>query len=122
MKSKFCKCGELRDRGSQRYCCFCHAAYMREWRKTHPLTSDQKRKVNSRSYANVYLKRGKLLRKACECCGEENSQIHHPDYDKPLKVVWLCRSCHLKLHKLLKNIKETMVPRGTVTRSSDVPA
>jgi hypothetical protein len=24
--------------------------------------------------------------------------MHHPDYDKPLEVVWVCRSCHLDIH------------------------
>jgi hypothetical protein len=34
----------------------------------------------------------------CVKCGDENSQMHHEDYDKPLEVIWVCRPCHLKLH------------------------
>jgi len=34
----------------------------------------------------------------CEECGGPNPQAHHPDYDKPFEVHWLCRACHLKLH------------------------
>jgi hypothetical protein len=25
-------------------------------------------------------------------------QAHHPDYTKPLEVVWLCRDCHYAEH------------------------
>lgn len=75
-----------------------HAAYMREWRKTHPLTPEQKKKDNCRSYANVYKKRGKLIPQPCEC-GSTNVEMHHVDYDKPLQVVWMCRKCHLEHHR-----------------------
>lgn len=44
------------------------------------------------------LKRGKLEKKPCEMCGDENSQAHHCDYAKPLEVMWLCRRCHADWH------------------------
>src|SRR5690348_5416393 len=75
---------------------------MREWRKTHPLTPEQKKKDNARSYAYVYFKRGKLHKIPCECCGSPKSQMHHEDYDKPLEVIWLCRPCHMRLHEAEK--------------------
>lgn len=76
---------------------------MREWRKTHKLTDEQKKKDNCRSYANSYLKRGNLIRTPCEHCGEVKSQMHHPDYDKPLEIIWLCRQCHMELHKNMES-------------------
>ena len=76
-----------------------HAAYMRMWRKIHPLTAEQHRRDNCRSYAGVYLRRGKLERGVCEVCGDDASEMHHADYDEPLLVTWLCRPCHLALHK-----------------------
>jgi hypothetical protein len=42
---------------------------------------------------------GKLFRKPCEVCGNENSEAHHPDYSQPLLVMWLCDYHHKELHK-----------------------
>jgi ribosomal protein S27AE len=72
---------------------------MREWRKTHPLKGEARMKMNARAYAHVYLKRGKLTRGVCETCGSAKSEMHHEDYSKPLVVRWLCRRCHLALHR-----------------------
>ena len=40
------------------------------------------------------IKSGKLKRLPCEVCGNIKSQMHHPDYSKPLKVRWLCPKYH----------------------------
>lgn len=37
-----------------RGCQVCHARYMREWRREHSMTAEQRRKDNCRSYAGVY--------------------------------------------------------------------
>lgn len=92
------KCHDAAPAKGQRYCTPCHNAYMREWRKTHPLTPAQKKKDTARSYANVYKRRGKLVKIPCESCGSPRSQMHHEDYDRPLDVIWLCRPCHMRLH------------------------
>lgn len=42
---------------------------------------------------------GKLLKSPCQDCGNFTVEAHHPNYDKPLEVVWLCRSCHSLRHK-----------------------
>lgn len=96
MKSECSKCSQPLDRQG-RYCRSCHAEYMREWRKTHPLSKDQRRRDNARSYAGIYLKRGKLTRQPCEVCNAK-AQMHHDDYDRPLDVRWLCLEHHLALH------------------------
>jgi len=92
-----CKIREPRTGG--RYCKGCHAAATRKWRKHAYMTDEQRMKDNCRSYAGVYLRRGKIERKPCVKCGEEQSQMHHPDYSKPLWIVWLCRPCHLEHHR-----------------------
>ena len=59
--------------------------------------------------------RGLVQRKArCEACGKSPTfkdgrsgiQAHHADYNKPLKVMWLCQPCHHEWHK-----KNRAVPR-----------
>jgi len=35
-----------------------------------------------------------LSKKPCEICGERKVEAHHEDYDKPLKVRWLCKKHH----------------------------
>lgn len=82
----------------QGYCRECHNAYMRQTRKSYselgPIT---KEKAKARSYANVFVNRGTLLKKPCEVCGKK-AQMHHDDYTKPLEVRWFCRDHHLELH------------------------
>jgi len=42
---------------------------------------------------------GVIIRYPCEVCGEEPSNGHHPDYSKPLEVVWLCQKHHKEIHR-----------------------
>lgn len=91
------KCG-IETGTTHRYCRFHHAEYMREWRKTHPLTGEALFRANCRSYANVYVSRGKLKRQPCEVCGKRKAEMHHARYDRPLEVRWLCRPHHLEHH------------------------
>jgi hypothetical protein len=47
------------------------------------------------------LKYGQITRpERCEACRRETTPIaHHPNYERPLEVMWLCDSCHHLLHK-----------------------
>lgn len=47
---------------------------------------------------------GQLIKpETCSRCGKGGViEGHHPDYTKPLEVVWLDRSCHRRLHKELR--------------------
>ena len=85
------RCNSVHDRNG-RYCRPCH-----NWRKSHPLNDLQRKKDNARSYAGVYKRRGKLIEEPCSC-GAGGAEMHHPDYDKPLIVIWMCRACHLQHH------------------------
>ncbi len=44
---------------------------------------------------------GKVVPLPCWVCGEK-AQGHHPDYNSPLDVVWLCRSHHKQAHALVR--------------------
>jgi hypothetical protein len=44
------------------------------------------------------LKRGLIERQPCEVCGADKTDAHHPDYDRPLLIIWLCRKHHVAAH------------------------
>jgi hypothetical protein len=48
------------------------------------------------------LRKGALKRHPCWVCGEK-AEAHHPDYDRPLDVVWLCQPHHKQAHALVAN-------------------
>lgn len=60
----------------------------------------QRDKIKARKALSDAIRGGKIKRLPCEC-GDPHSEGHHPDYSKPLKVVWLCRKHHRQLHNKL---------------------
>src|SRR5437899_10932455 len=83
--------------------------YFLEWRIKHldyrspNATENRERwrknnRIKHRAHSAVWnaLRSGKLLRPlSCSSCGTQcKPQGHHPDYSKPLEVIWLCRPCH----------------------------
>lgn len=94
------------------YCKACENAYQREYSKNYVPTVPYQMKKRSRALANKSLKRGKLIRKPCEKCGDSKAEMHHEDYSKPLDVNWLCRKCHLELHEQRK-LEENSEELGT---------
>lgn len=53
----------------------------------------------ARATVNRAITQGVLKRHPCEECGNTRTQAHHPNYNYPLKVNWLCSVCHTKWHK-----------------------
>jgi len=56
--------------------------------------------INARMKARYALRKGRISKQACRECRSPKSETHHPDYGKPLDVVWLCRPCHRKTHNI----------------------
>ena len=66
-----------------------------EWKAEHP---NRRRAQNQLAHA---LRAGKLRKQPCWVCGC-NAVAHHPDYDRPLDVVWLCQPHHKQAHALVE--------------------
>jgi len=48
--------------------------------------------------------------KFCSKCGSTNRvEAHHPDYKRPLLVVWLCSKCHGREHAIKNEINRVLV-------------
>ena len=77
--------------------------YTQSWRKAHRLEYNCQARL--RNAVNV----GKIARpEKCSKCGYKcKAQAHHHDYSKPYDVIWLCCSCHRRLHNELKATSST---------------
>lgn len=103
-------------RPKQRYCRECHASYMVHQRaegknKPKELNEEAKRKLRARDKTNTAIRHGLLEKKTvCERCpSTKNIEKHHPDYDKPLEIVWLCSICHGLEHTKDENKPKKLV-------------
>ena len=62
---------------------------------------DSKQKHKARRAIQNRVLSGTITPEPCNVCGEK-AEAHHPAYDRPLMVVWLCPSCHRAAHALTK--------------------
>src|SRR5438067_1060815 len=51
-----------------------------------------------RVLARVAARKAHPVKRPCSVCGNPKADRHHRDYDKPLEIEWLCRSCHIQHH------------------------
>jgi len=49
---------------------------------------------------NNALKYKTIERQLCWVCGTK-AEAHHPDYSRPLDVVWLCKKHHHEVHQMI---------------------
>ena len=89
------------------------AEYYREWYKKHGRKRSKQQlesikmwqklnpeKCRTKDLVRYAIKIGKIKRpKICEICKEKRKLVaHHKDYNFPFRIIWLCYSCHKKLH------------------------
>lgn len=64
------------------------------------------KKVRAKNLLHSAVKAGRVEKwPACAVpdCERTEVEAHHPDYDEPLLVTWLCRMHHRLAHNLLRN-------------------
>lgn len=44
-----------------------------------------------------YISYHKITRSKCQLCDKGKAQMHHPDYNNPFQVNFLCSKCHAKV-------------------------
>lgn len=81
-----------------------------------------KKRSRAVSKLGAAIERGAIVRPTvCEKCHKNKDKIegHHFDYDKPLDVIWLCISCHRKLHMKLDGNGEVIITIRIKTENYD---
>lgn len=71
------------------------------WRARNP------EKAQCAILARKAIKQGLIIKaRFCQICGlEKKLEGHHYDYNKPLEVIWCCRSCHATLDRVRRLCK-----------------
>lgn len=76
-------------------------------RAKHASRGPEPARLRVRSAVQRAIGRGELNRpETCEHCGKRGFNYgHHPDYSRPLDVVWLCAPCHRMEHLRLEGVR-----------------
>ena len=71
--------------------------------RLHPnddhLSVFERLKLRARAQARAAKRSGLLAPEPCRDCGNSKAEMHHPNYYRPLDVVWLCVVCHKAVHR-----------------------
>ena len=103
MLKETCPCGNIKERRYASRCNKCHSAYTKEWKKTHPLTDEQKerykvtRKIRDTKRLEGTRQRSPrlgakpgVLRPLCSWCNEVIENFKKKNY---------CKSCSAKYNR-----------------------
>ena len=84
-----------------------HGGTHKSWKQDNP----KKVKANRASYYQISI--GNLVPQNCEICLKSPQETsicgHHCDYSKPLDITWLCKSCHTKVHQVVKELERIAI-------------
>lgn len=78
-------------------------------------------KAKAKQILRNAIRRGEIIRQyTCEQCGENDMgrdsrtlvHAHHPDYDLPLSVIWLCVTCHAAEHNTSRSLSTQQAETG----------
>lgn len=83
--------------------------YMRERYHTDP--THRRKQIIRSSTKSLKSQKPSL----CEMCASPNPEAHHPDYERPSLIRWLCRVCHMAMHAN-QNTKSCAVRRHALAR------
>ena len=91
--------------------------YRRNHKEEHNKSSAEQRrkfpeKIRARSITNHAIRKGEIVRQPCEICGRTDVQAHHDNYNEPLKIRWLCVTCHNEWHRINKKRAEKGLKNG----------
>ena len=75
------------------------SASMKKYLSMHP------GRAKARTIFGHQLRIGAIVPMPCFVCGNGNTEGHHPDYSRPLDVVWLCIPHHKEVHRMTKEIE-----------------
>jgi hypothetical protein len=78
--------------------------YIREYMKKYIKDPKNQNKLNARKITKQAIKDKILKVLPCEVCGQK-AEAHHPNYNDPMNIKWLCDLHHRELHVNLTNGK-----------------
>lgn len=59
------------------------------------------KQYKANSALNYAVKSNKIEKLPCIVCGSLEVVAHHPDYDRPLDVIWMCHQHHKQTHSMV---------------------
>src|SRR3990167_908208 len=96
--------------GVSSHCIECRIAISRKRRsegrylypsKNYPNKKERPWFKNKAKYlVRTAIKNGRMVRMPCEICADIKVEAHHPDYNKPYDVKWLCKKHHAEEHRI----------------------